>query len=142
MLYFIVFVAVSIILHILFFPTIMNWLILPITHVGERVPGIAILNWNLCFQNLTTMQLSLTGFFLLLALMLFVYSAIKKDDKHIGAEYGTAKWLSDDLFNKLVPQYVFHKNEYDYGHPDVFAGFEVYEESSVLDVLEVNNNEQ
>ena len=142
MLYFIVFVTVSIVLYALFFPSIMNWLILPITHVGETVPGIAVLNWKLCFQNLTTTQLSLTGFCLLLALMLFVYSAIKKDDKFVGTEYGTAKWLSDDLFNKLVPQYVFHRNEYDYDHPDQFTGFEVYEEKSVLDVLEVNTDEQ
>jgi len=142
LLYFIVFVAISILLYIIFFPSIMNWLILPVTHVGEQISGPAILNWKLCFQNLTTTQLSLTGFFLLLALMLFVYSAIKKDDKFVGTEYGTAKWLSDDLFNKLVPQYVFHINEYDYDHPDLFAGFEVYEEKNVLDVLEVNTDEQ
>ena len=119
----------------------MNWLILPVTHVGEQINGPAILNWKLCFQNLTTMQLSLTGMFLLLAMMLFVYSAIRKDDKTVGTEYGTAKWLSEDLFNKLVPDYIFHENEYELPHPDLFGEFELYEESSVVEMLEVFNHE-
>ena len=142
MLFYIGFVAVSAILHMVFFPFLMNVLLLPITKVGDTVPGLGLLNWSLCFQNLKTTELTLTGAFLLIALLIFVYSSIKKDDKSIGEEYGTAKWLSEDLFSKLVPHYIFHENEYDYPHPDIFAGFQLYEENSVLDVLEVNDNEQ
>lgn len=75
MLYFIGFVVVSVLLHIVFFPLVMNMVLLPVTKVGQTVPGLGILNWYICFQNLKTMELTLTGAFLLLALMMIVYSA-------------------------------------------------------------------
>ena len=142
MLYFIVFIIISIMLYTVFFPSIMNWLIFPITHVGESVQGIAMLNWKLCFQNLTTIQLSLTGLFLLIALMLFVYTAIKKDDKILGTQFGTARWLSEDEFSKLVPHYTFHKNEFDYPHTDFYVNGETYDDLSFLEKLEVISDDQ
>ena len=74
--------------------------------------------------------------------MLFVYTAVKKEDKIIGTQYGTAQWLSDDEFNKLVPHYTFHKNEFDYTHIDIYGNQETYYDLSFLEKMEVVTDEQ
>ena len=77
-----------------------------------------------------------------IALMLFVYTAIKKDDKILGTQFGTARWLSEDEFSKLVPHYTFHKNEFDYPHTDFYVNGETYDDLSFLEKLEVMPDEQ
>lgn len=140
LLLFIAFVAASALLFAALFPILMNLIILPVTKVGETVEGIGLFDWKICFQNMRTVELSLTGAFLLVALMLFVYSSVTGEKRYVGEEYGTAKWLEDSFFNKLVPHYTFHKNEYDYTHQDMFNDFDIYEETSVLDRLEMIEN--
>ena len=142
MLFFILFTVVCIVIYAVFFPVLMNMIILPLTGAGNTIPGIAILQWHICMQNMTTIQLSLTGLFLLFALMLFVYTAIKKDDKILGTQFGTARWLSEDEFSKLVPHYTFHKNEFDYPHTDFYVNGETYDDLSFLEKLEVMPDEQ
>ena len=140
--FFILFTVVCIVIYAVFFPVLMNMIILPLTGAGNTIPGIAILQWHICMQNMTTIQLSLTGLFLLFALMLFVYTAIKKDDKILGTQFGTARWLSEDEFSKLVPPYTFHKNEFDYPHTDFYVNGETYDDLSFLEKLEVMPDEQ
>lgn len=140
--FFILFTVVCIVIYAVFFPVLMNMIILPLTGAGNTIPGIAILQWHICMQNMTTIQLSLTGLFLLFALMLFVYTAIKKDDKILGTQFGTARWLSEDEFSKLVPHYTFHKNEFDYPHTDFYVNGETYDDLSFLEKLEVMPDEQ
>ena len=142
MLFFILFTVVCMVIYAVFFPVLMNMIILPFTGAGNTIPGIAILQWHICMQNMTTIQLSLTGLFLLFALMLFVYTAIKKDDKILGTQFGTARWLSEDEFSKLVPHYTFHKNEFDYPHTDFYVNGETYDDLSFLEKLEVMPDEQ
>ena len=142
MLFFILFTVVCMVIYAVFFPVLMNMIILPLTGAGNTIPGIAILQWHICMQNMTTIQLSLTGLFLLFALMLFVYTAIKKDDKILGTQFGTARWLSEDEFSKLVPHYTFHKNEFDYPHTDFYVNGETYDDLSFLEKLEVMPDEQ
>ena len=142
LLFFLVFVMLSCLLFVLLFPTLMNLLVLPLTGAGNTIPGIAILQWRICLQNMTTIQLSLTGLFLLIALMMFVYSVIKKEDRLIGTQYGTAQWLSDDEFNRLVPHYTFHRNEFDYTHTDIYVNHETYDDVSFLEKLEVISDDQ
>ena len=142
MLFFILFTVVCVVIHAVFFPVLMNMIILPLTGAGNTIPGIAILQWHICMQNMTTIQLSLTGLFLIIALMLFVYTAIKKDDKILGTQFGTARWLSEDEFSKLVPHYTFHKNEFDYPHTDFYVNGETYDDLSFLEKLEVMPDEQ
>ncbi len=142
MLFFILFTVVCIVIYAVFFPVLMNMIILPLTGAGNTIPGIAILQWHICMQNMTTIQLSLTGLFLIIALMLFVYTAIKKDDKILGTQFGTARWLSEDEFSKLVPHYTFHKNEFDYPHTDFYVNGETYDDLSFLEKLEVMPDEQ
>ena len=140
--FFILFTVVCIVIYAVFFPVLMNMIILPLTGAGNTIPGIAILQWHICMQNMTTIQLSLTGLFLLFALMLFVYTAIKKDDKILGTQFGTARWLNEDEFSKLVPHYTFHKNEFDYPHTDFYVNGETYDDLSFLEKLEVMPDEQ
>ena len=142
MLYFILFTVICMVIYAVFFPVLMNMIILPLTGAGDTIPGIAILQWHICMQNMTTIQLSLTGLFMLIALMLFVYTAIKKDDKILGTQFGTARWLSEDEFSKLVPHYTFHKNEFDYPHTDFYVNGETYDDLSFLEKLEVMPDEQ
>ena len=142
MLFFILFTVVCVVIYAAFFPVLMNMIILPLTGAGNTIPGIAILQWHICMQNMTTIQLSLTGLFLIIALMLFVYTAIKKDDKILGTQFGTARWLNEDEFSKLVPHYTFHKNEFDYPHTDFYVNVETYDELSFLEKLEVMPDEQ
>ena len=142
LLFFALFVLFCITMFILFFPVLMNLFLLPLTGAGNTIQGIGILQWSICFQNITTIQLSLTGLFLLIALMLFVYTAIKKDDKILGTQFGTARWLSEDEFSKLVPHYTFHKNEFDYPHIDFYVNGETYDDLSFLEKLEVMPDEQ
>ena len=42
------------------------------------------------------------------AVRIYVY---QKDDKIIGTQFGTARWLSEDEFSKLVPHYTFQHVE-------------------------------
>ena len=140
--FFILFTVVCMVIYAVFFPVLMNMIILPLTGAGNTIPGIAILQWHICMQNMTTIQLSLTGLFLIIALMLFVYTAIKKDDKILGTQFGTARWLSEDEFSKLVPHYTFHKNEFDYPHTDFYVNGETYDDLSFLEKLEVMPDEQ
>lgn len=142
MLFFILFTVICTVIYAVFFPVLMNMIILPLTGAGNTIPGIAILQWHICMQNMTTIQLSLTGLFLIIALMLFVYTAIKKDDKILGTQFGTARWLSEDEFSKLVPHYTFHKNEFDYPHTDFYVNGETYDDLSFLEKLEVMPDEQ
>lgn len=142
MLFFILFTVICMVIYAVFFPVLMNMIILPLTGAGNTIPGIAILQWRICLQNMTTIQLSLTGLFLLIALMLFVYSVIKKEDRLIGTQYGTAQWLSDDEFNRLVPHYTFHRNEFDYTHTDIYVNHETYDDVSFLEKLEVISDDQ
>ena len=142
MLFFILFTVICMVIYAVFFPVLMNMIILPLTGAGNTIPRIAILQWHICMQNMTTIQLSLTGLFLLIALMLFVYTAIKKDDKILGTQFGTARWLSEDEFSKLVPHYTFHKNEFDYPHTDFYVNGETYDDLSFLEKLEVMPDEQ
>lgn len=142
MVFFILFTVVCMVIYAVFFPVLMNMIILPLTGAGNTIPGIGILQWHICIQNMTTIQLSLTGLFLLIALMLFVYTAIKKDDKILGTQFGTARWLSEDEFSKLVPHYTFHKNEFDYPHTDFYVNGETYDDLSFLEKLEVMPDEQ
>ena len=142
MLFFMLFTVICMVIYAVFFPVLMNMIILPLTGAGNTIPGIAILQWHICMQNMTTIQLSLTGLFLLFALMLFVYTAIKKDDKILGTQFGTARWLSEDEFSKLVPHYTFHKNEFDYPHTDFYVNGETYDDLSFLEKLEVMPDEQ
>ena len=142
MLFFILFTVVCIVIYAVFFPVLMNMIILPLTGAGNTIPGIAILQWHICMQNMTTIQLSLTGLFLLFALMLFVYTSIKQDYKILGTQFVTARWLSEDEFSKLVPHYTFHKNEFDYPHTDFYVNGETYDDLSFLEKLEVMPDEQ
>lgn len=142
MLFFTLFTVICTVIYAVFFPVLMNMIILPLTGAGNTIPGIAILQWHICMQNMTTIQLSLTGLFLIIALMLFVYTAIKKDDKILGTQFGTARWLSEDEFSKLVPHYTFHKNEFDYPHTDFYVNGETYDDLSFLEKLEVMPDEQ
>lgn len=142
MLFFMLFTVICMVSYAVFFPVLMNMIILPLTGAGDTIPGIAILQWHICMQNMTTIQLSLTGLFMLIALMLFVYTAIKKDDKILGTQFGTARWLSEDEFSKLVPHYTFHKNEFDYPHTDFYVNGETYDDLSFLEKLEVMPDEQ
>ena len=142
MLFFMLFTVICMVIYAVFFPVLMNMIILPLTGAGNTIPGIAILQWHICMQNMTTIQLSLTGLFLLIALMLFVYSVIKKEDRLIGTQYGTAQWLSDDEFNRLVPHYTFHRNEFDYTHTDIYVNHETYDDVSFLEKLEVISDDQ
>ncbi len=142
MLFFILFTVVCMVIYAVFFPVLMNMIILPLTGAGNTIPGTGILQWHICIQSMTTIQLSLTGLFLLIALMLFVYTAIKKDDKILGTQFGTARWLSEDEFSKLVPHYTFHKNEFDYPHTDFYVNGETYDDLSFLEKLEVMPDEQ
>ena len=142
MLFFMLFTVICMVSYAVFFPVLMNMIILPLTGAGDTIPGIAILQWHICIQNMTTIQLSLTGLFMLIALMLFVYTAIKKDNKILGTQFGTARWLSEDEFSKLVPHYTFHKNEFDYPHTDFYVNGETYDDLSFLEKLEVMPDEQ
>ncbi|MBR0341715.1 MAG: hypothetical protein IJH64_05640 [Oscillospiraceae bacterium] len=142
MLFFTLFTVICTVIYAVFFPVLMNMIILPLTGAGNTIPGIAILQWHICMQNMTTIQLSLTGLFLIIALMLFVYTAIKKDDKILGTQFGTARWLSEDEFSKLVPHYTFHKNEFDYPHTDFYVNGETYDDLSFFEKLEVMPDEQ
>ena len=142
MLFFMLFTVICMVSYAVFFPVLMNMIILPLTGAGDTIPGIAILQWHISMQNMTTIQLSLTGLFMLIALMLFVYTAIKKDDKILGTQFGTARWLSEDEFSKLVPHYTFHKNEFDYPHTDFYVNGETYDDLSFLEKLEVMPDEQ
>ena len=142
MLFFTLFTVICTVIYAVFFPVLMNMIILPLTGAGNTIPGTGILRWHICIQNMTTIQLSLTGLFLLIALMLFVYTAIKKDDKILGTQFGTARWLSEDEFSKLVPHYTFHKNEFDYPHTDFYVNGETYDDLSFLEKLEVMPDEQ
>ena len=142
MLFFTLFTVICTVIYAVFFPVLMNMIILPLTGAGTTIPGIAILQWHICMQNMTTIQLSLTGLFLIIALMLFVYTTIKKDDKILGTQFGTARWLSEDEFSKLVPHYTFHKNEFDYPHTDFYVNGETYDDLSFLEKLEVMPDEQ
>ena len=142
MLFFMLFTVICMVSYAVFFPVLMNMIILPLTGAGDTIPGIAILQWHISMQNMTTIQLSLTGLFMLIALMLFVYTAIKKDDKILGTQFGTARWISEDEFSKLVPHYTFHKNEFDYPHTDFYVNGETYDDLSFLEKLEVMPDEQ
>ena len=142
MLFFMLFTVICMVSYAVFFPVLMNMIILPLTGAGDTIPGIAILQWHICMQNMTTIQLSLTGLFMLIALMLFVYTAIKKDNKILGTQFGTARWLSEDEFSKLVPHYTFHKSEFDYPHTDFYVNGETYDDLSFLEKLEVMPDEQ
>ena len=79
MLFFTLFTVICTVIYAVFFPVLMNMIILPLTGAGNTIPGIAILQWHICMQNMTTIQLSLTGLFLIIALMLFVYTAIHQE---------------------------------------------------------------
>ena len=142
MLFFMLFTVICMVSYAVFFPVLMNMIILPLTGAGDTIPGIAILQWHICIQNMTTIQLSLTGLFMLIALMLFVYTAIKKDNKILGTQFGTARCLSEDEFSKLVPHYTFHKSEFDYPHTDFYVNGETYDDLSFLEKLEVMPDEQ
>ena len=114
----IAFILIAAILDILFMPVVCKYLEGSIMGVGlgglpaNPVHDYAILNWNdYCFNNRTQIQITLSIHILFFIFLIWVYVGSHKKKDGAGDEYGSARFMTDDEFDKLIPHYLFRPNE-------------------------------
>ena len=121
-------------IYILLMPVFMNHVLFRYLFPELFVPNsIGILRWDIALQN---QQMIVVMIFFYLAFMVAIFSSSFKGKKDVGTEHGSARFLSDKEFDALVPNYVFHKDEYNYRRNDGENMKMVYLKESNKDIFE------
>lgn len=113
------------------FPTIANCLLMKALGL-ETVEGLAFLNYRVFFISRNHLQVFGSLVFAWFAALVYFWSKVsggKKTNK--GDEHGTARWLSDDEFDDIIPWYIFRRNEQEYKEEQIKTKFDILETSSV-----------
>lgn len=96
-----------VLLDILFFPVVMNLVLMPLLAQERMVEGIGILAWKPCFSSFVSSQITIGFQIMLVAGVAALYvSNIRPSFSH-GDEHGSARLLTDEEFDALVPSYTF-----------------------------------
>ncbi|MDO4501418.1 MAG: hypothetical protein Q4B60_09155 [Erysipelotrichaceae bacterium] len=105
-----IFIGVVLLIDVVFFPVLMNLVLLPLL-TGTPAGGIGILNWSKCFDGMVATQITVGFEIMIFAGFAALYaSSIKPSFAH-GDEHGSARLLTDEEFDKLIPNYLFNKND-------------------------------
>lgn len=102
-----IFVLIVALIGIIFFPVLMNLVLCPLL-TGERMmDGIGLLAWIPCFRNFVTTQITVGFQIMLLAGSAALFLSGNKPSFSHGDEHGSARLLTDEEFDALVPSYTF-----------------------------------
>lgn len=130
-----VYLLIGALIAFLSFPTLANCVFFPFFKISN-IEGYAFLNYKIFFIDMNHTQVLASMFFLYLILLMYFWMKVsggKKSNK--GNEHGTARWLTDDEFDDIIPWYIFRRNEQDYREEAIQKEFEILKTSNI-DVFE------
>lgn len=131
----IVYILIMSLIAFLIFPTVANCVAFPLFKIS-KIEGFAFLNYRVFFQSTNHIQVLISMTALWLVAMIYWWTKASGGSKgNAGNEHGTARWLSDDEFDDLIPWYIFRRNEQDYREEPIQKKFEILKTSNV-DVFE------
>lgn len=133
-----VYLLIGILIAFLSFPTLANCVFFPFFKISN-IEGYAFLNYKIFFIDLNHSQVLASMFFIYILVLMYFWMRVSSGKKsNVGNEHGTARWLSDEEFDDLIPWYIFRRNEQDYREEQIQTKFEILKTSSVdvLDELE------
>ena len=106
----IIFIIFILIIDILFFPVLMNRLLSPLL-TGEILyedPGI--LNWSGCFATIDRIKITIGFEIIIFSLCALLLTSQNKNTLTHNNEHGSARLLTDNEFDDLLPSYIFNKD--------------------------------
>lgn len=102
-----IFVLVVVMIGIIFFPVLMNLVLCPLLTGEKMCESLGILAWIPCFRNFVITQITVGFQIMLLAGSVALFLSGNKPSFAHGDEHGSARILTGEEFDDLVPSYTF-----------------------------------
>lgn len=118
------FLIVFFLLDIFLFPYILNWLLSKTPGYTDLVYELTkletdrflLLNWSWCFSpirigGMSRMIMTIALQLVFIAFLIKIYFGTHKGNLSAGVEHGSARMITDEEFDQLIPATFFGKNE-------------------------------